>query len=58
MSSSFFAIGALMLLLCGFVLGAAIATDALQEETALHCGAYFHPNDGEFTWVKCAEGLE
>lgn len=49
---------AVLLLVIGFASGASTAAFRLQEEATLHCGAYFHPNDASFTWIKCAEGLE
>lgn len=51
-------IGALIMFAIGFGSGGSVATLRLQEQATIHCGAYFHPNNGDFTWVQCAEGLE
>lgn len=51
-------VAVLIVFTIGYVTGASVATSMLQEEATLHCGAFFHPNDASFTWVKCAEGLE
>lgn len=51
-------VGALVMFAIGFGAGGSVATSRLHEEATSHCGAFFHPIDGQFTWVKCADGLE